>query len=403
MRGGLLIAKRNALMADTDSYRMLAANVTQCGVYGYEVTDRATGQTSVRPTAFRPPLYPLLLACVGAGTGTDPYGVVVLHLVIGVATVALVYLLSQQWRLGGGSLFAAVLVACDPILLNQSTLVMTETLATFLAVVAMMSLSRLTDKPTAGPAAVAGGVLALASLCRPTFLPWLALTVVILVFAPSLRQSRWKPVIALVLGAAAVLSPWVVRNYVVLGRPIIATTHGGYTLLLGNNDDFYEFLRTSNWGNVWDSRELDQQYNHIKGQYDHDESRADRWAYGRALSCIRNDPGMFAYACAVRVGRLWGLMPHQIQHSETTITCLMRCAVGLWYVGVFVLGAIGMWSLGKGFWRYPWVWGVLLCLAFTAMHTVYWSNLRMRAPLMPFVCMAAAVGATWLVRKRLKS
>ncbi len=403
VRGGLLVAKRNALTADTDSYRMLAANVAECGIYGYEVTDPATGQVSVRPTAFRPPIYPLLLACVGEGTETGLYGVMILHWVLGVATVALVYLLSQQWRLGGWGVLAAAFVAFDPILLNQSTLVMTETLATFLAVVALMSLSRLSDKPSVGSAAVVGGVLALASLCRPTFLPWLALAAVILVLASGIRQSRWKLGIALLLGAAAVLSPWIVRNYVVIGRPIIATTHGGYTLRLGNNEGFYEFLRTSDWGDVWDSRELDEQYNHIKEQFGHDEVQADRWAYRRALSCIRNDTGMFAYACTVRVGRLWGLMPHQIEHSESTVTCLMRCAVGLWYISVFALGVIGMCSLGKRLWRLPWVWGVLLCLAFTAMHAVYWSNLRMRAPLMPVVCMAAAAGAKWLTRKRLES
>ena len=38
----------------------------------------------------------------------------------------------------------------------------------------------------------------------------------------------------------------------------------------------------------------------------------------------------------------------------------------------------------------PWIWGVLLCVAFTAVHTFYWTNLRMRAPLMPFVALVAA-------------
>ena len=40
--------------------------------------------------------------------------------------------------------------------------------------------------------------------------------------------------------------------------------------------------------------------------------------------------------------------------------------------------------------RSPWDWGVLLCLAFTAGHPLYWGNLRMRAPLMPFVALVAA-------------
>jgi hypothetical protein len=32
-------------------------------------------------------------------------------------------------------------------------------------------------------------------------------------------------------------------------------------------------------------------------------------------------------------------------------------------------------------------------LTFTAVHAVYWSDMRMRAPLMPFVALLAARGA----------
>jgi hypothetical protein len=39
------------------------------------------------------------------------------------------------------------------------------------------------------------------------------------------------------------------------------------------------------------------------------------------------------------------------------------------------------------------MWGILLALVFTAVHTFYWTNIRMRAPLMPAVAIAAAAGA----------
>ena len=46
-----------------------------------------------------------------------------------------------------------------------------------------------------------------------------------------------------------------------------------------------------------------------------------------------------------------------------------------------------------------WLWGLLLVLAVTAVHAFYWTNLRMRAPLMPVVALAAALGAEWLVAR----
>ena len=42
------------------------------------------------------------------------------------------------------------------------------------------------------------------------------------------------------------------------------------------------------------------------------------------------------------------------------------------------------------------IWGLLLCFTFTAVHALYWSNMRMRAPLMPFICLMAASGIAWI-------
>jgi hypothetical protein len=186
----------------------------------------------------------------------------------------------------------------------------------------------------------------------------------------------------------------------VFHRPIIATTHGGYTLMLGNNDGFYDFLQQGEWGEVWDSRELDKRYNQVKQQVDNDEGEADRWAYRQAVACIQRRSGMFTYACVVRVGRLWRLAPHQIDSNESAARRLARYAVGLWYAFVFLFAAIAAVSLRWRLLQSPWVWGLLLCLSFTAVHTVYWSNLRMRAPLMPVVCMAAALGAKRIAAAR---
>ena len=45
------------------------------------------------------------------------------------------------------------------------------------------------------------------------------------------------------------------RQLSAVGRPIVTTTHGGYTLLLANNPYFYQHLRREPWGSVWDARE----------------------------------------------------------------------------------------------------------------------------------------------------
>ena len=107
-----------------------------------------------------------------------------------------------------GALLAAALVTIDPILINQSLQVMTETLATFLA--RCDALGRHAHAPEQRAAArgrsLAGALLGLCVLCRPTFLVWFVRVVV------RCRSGRWDRggmrcgrSSALAVGAAAVI------------------------------------------------------------------------------------------------------------------------------------------------------------------------------------------------------
>ncbi len=412
IRGGFLAATPHALDSDPDGYRHLAENVAERGVFGY-------GDS---PTAYRPPLYPLVLAPLVSMPYTTT-AIATLHVLLGVATVGLLYRLAGRWGLRSFSAVAAVLVVVDPLLLMQSTLVMSETLAALLVVVALLALTGAAQRPTAVRAALAGGAVALASLCRPTFLPWLALCAVVLPWFAETWNKRLRNFTIYLVAAAAVLAPWITRNYIHFGRPVAGTTHGGYTLLLANNPWFYDYLRSGEWGSVWAADELDQWWmTKASRATPAKELQADRRAYEKAWETIRRQPGMFLYACLVRVGRLWSPLPHRVDPQEQLSEQVSRYTVGLWYGVELVLALVGVVAVIRQgcpprlqlcrpsapgshrspSWRRTWMWGILLAIVFTAVHSVYWSNLRMRAPLMPLVAMAAVLGGDRL-RARFKA
>jgi 4-amino-4-deoxy-L-arabinose transferase-like glycosyltransferase len=389
VRGVVVALAPDSLDNDPDGYRYLAENLLHRGIFGY-------GQVS---SAYRPPLYPLLLTpCVALG----PLAVVamaVLHVALGVATVWLVYRLGRRWGLGGYALAAAALVACDPILLMQSTQVMTETPATFLAAVSLLLLTSASERPSTWRAMLAGGCLALTALCRATFLPFMILAALALPMFAQGSRERLRVFGSFAAAAALVLSPWAMRNQIHFGRPIVATTHGGYTLLLGNNPSFYQYLRTGAWGTVWDADEFNRTWRaQATRTRPADEIRNDRLAYAQAWQTIRQEPGTFVYSCAVRAGRLWAPLPHRVDPSEAPAKQCLRYLVGLWYLVELALAVIGLVALSRGArqgetWRATWLWGILLAACFTAIHALYWSNVRMRAPLMPVVALAASAGA----------
>jgi len=405
-------ATSDSLTADPDGYRRLAENLRQHGVFG-------NGHV---PTAFRPPLYPWLLAAVATHGSVSMAAAALTHVLLGTATVMLTHALGSEWGLGRWALLAGGLVAVDPILLNQSTLIMTETLATFLATATLLALARMRAPPRLWIAALAGGLAGLAALCRPTFLPWLALVAVVLVWQRHDAGARWRQAAAFCLAASLMLSPWVVRNWLVFGVPKVSTTHGGYTVLLGNNPGFYRYLRAHVRGTVWDATELAQLWELRGASYTPDDElwnwppKADRdwtwsqnnvvrteleddaFAYALARRYIREEPLMFARACVFRIGSLWQLTPHATSETESTLRRWLRWLVGAWYAALFLLAAVGAFRETKRLFRPPMVWGLLLCLTFTATHAIYWSNMRMRAPLMPCICLLAAAGAAGFCR-----
>lgn len=395
VRAGVLFAWHDRLQQDPDAYRLFAATLIETGTYapGY------TPGTPPEPSAHRPPLYPLLLAlCLRSPAGFVP-SVAVLHWALGIATVALVLELARRTPKLSPAL-AGGFVAFDPILLNQSALVMTETLAAWFAALALLLLTAVHRQPSVLRSIPAGAVLGLAALCRPPFLILFAAAgLTLLLLIPAERRLRVG--VTFFLAGLLVLAPWMVRNQRQFGKPIATTTHGGYTLHLANNPAFYDYLRHGAWGTIWQlpsgeepghylTELLREQHRLPAADAPQHELAIDRAHYESAKELIRQEPATFLYASLVRVGRLWQLAPHRITPDEGIFSQSLRYATGVWYAAEFLLALAGLWLVRRNLLDYPWVWGLLLVASLMLLHTIYWTNMRMRAPLMPAVALAAA-------------
>jgi hypothetical protein len=187
---------------------------------------------------------------------------------------------------------------------------------------------------------------------------------------------------------------WAMRNARQMGSLIATTTHGGYTLWLANNHEYYDFLASAAWDDVWDSRDFDQQRLHAAGIVNFDERAVDRQEYAKARETMRQRPGMFVRSCVARLAEFWNPLPHATPDRKSAAHTAARLLVAAWYIGLYVLVGRGVWWLGRSVWRVPWCWGWSLVLVFSLVHTVYWTNLRMRAPVIPVLALLAARGAS---------
>ena len=190
-----------------------------------------------------------------------------------------------------------------------------------------------------------------------------------------------------------VVSPWLIRNIAVFGKPIFTTTHGGYTLLLGNNPVFYREVVEKPWGTVWEynslsvwQQSLDKEVGSISSNI-MDEPARDRWMYRRAISNIQDDPVMFLRACWLRFRRFWNVAPLQADGQNTP--SWLAWGVGIFYSAELLAMIIALVRFRRdvddGLLAL-----LLLILAFTIIHLFFWSNARMRAPLIPAIAVLAA-------------
>lgn len=337
------------------------------------------------PTAYRPPLYPLLLAPLVTLPGHLPVvGIAAFHVVLGAATVGLAALTARRWGLGEPrSLAAALIVAVDPVLLWQCRFVMTETLTAFLLAAALAALTL----PQRRGLILGGVVFGLAGLTRPSMLPGAGLTILAAIAAKPFGTRRLTDGLVMALSLLAVLAPWALRNAAVLGVPVLTTTHGGYTLALANNEVYYRDVLNGPQGRVWTGHDQWLWWDSVnRDTSGMSEPEADRFLRRRVVRLALAQPGHFLNASVHRLARFWSVSPAVAVYSPAA-----RLATTLWTVPLWAALVLGVFR--RSLWRWPRIAAPLAIFGLTAVHSLYWTDLRMRAPIVPAIALVAA-GAT---------
>ncbi len=358
-----------------------------------------------RPTAYRPPLYPLLLApLIGPSEpGPRPDGlpwtttrlnawIASLHLLLGAGAAWMTAVAARRFGLSDGRvLLAGLIVALDPVLVIQSRAIMTETLAASLIAWSIAAAAR----GGLSGAVETGVVLGLAALCRPSTLAGSLFCVAFAAYAgPGGGRERLARASLIVAMIALTLAPWAVRNRLALGEFVWTTTHGGYTLALANNPDYYRDVLDGPPGAVWDAgRQRSWAERIAKETAGLPEPDADRLLARSGWLMLWDEPRDFLRASLARLGRLWAVQP-----SAAVYGWRVRWLSAAWSIPLFTLAIVGL-SRQKA-WRHPESIIPAFLIGISCVHSVYWSDMRMRAPVVPAFALAAA-GMSMGTKKKL--
>lgn len=263
-----------------------------------------------------------------------------------------------------------------------------------------------------------GASFALTTLSRPIFLAYLPFLVAAIVYATQAALPR-KIVMGTTLVVATVLGilPWTIRNYLVLGRPVLVSTGFGTKLWQGNNEGAVgdaDDRELSFRQDVWHERiaaypeperstiearyrEAAQRIDALKVASGDDYTATDAVLGPLAWEHIRTHPLRTIELFVRKLGTLF------LPFSKTLVTNEHTTSVNQWiaalaYVPVLLLAVAGLW-LSAG--RHPGLWILYgLLVSVTAAYGVLTACTRFRLPLDPYLVVFAAATLVELWSRR---
>jgi 4-amino-4-deoxy-L-arabinose transferase-like glycosyltransferase len=275
-----------------------------------------------------------------------------------------------------GLLAAAILAIYPPYILMNSAL-LTETMFTLFALWFFIRLLRAVESHQWRDFVIAGLVLGLATYARPTIA---LLPIAVGVYLWFRRDYRFKKAFlvgtVLVAMLFAVLSPWIIRNYVDFHRFIPLTKASGNPFLTGtylNHDvwangpdtEFHDYPK--GWKKVpgdqlaTDDLLMSIGKERLKSEFQRDPWTMVKWyTYGKFKAYW---DGTFDWADL--------LLPWKAALQNIHRVLLAVSLIGL------------LWALWR---REAYVWMMVLWFCyFTSLHMVYVTSPRYASPLLPFV------------------
>jgi len=393
---------------DVDRWLEIARNLVNGK--GYSLTTYGASDEP-RPTAVRGPTVVYFFVALLWFFGDHPWLIVIAQWLVEVGTCAILFFIGielfQDRRVAfTACLFFAFYVPGMIFTFRAwSEPVFTLVLAGF-----TLSLLRALRHPSVWRYALCGALLGLAVMARPVMQFYPLVILPILVWA---TERHWTTVLSrfavFVVAFAIVLSPWVVRNYLVFDAFIPGSLWSGRPFYEGNfvlDRPDYLRHRGSEEGNLAFQKVLEARLgpapdSHDAGSYARikgiSELEIDRIASQESVKLVQTFPGRYAILSTVRLFRFW------FHHRLVTFVIIggkLPKAASIAVVNLALLGLAGaalMWFRG------PWLHLAVPLIVLIAYNSAVYGATnavgRYSVPIMPYIMLFAAHTVVQLLAK----
>ena len=325
--------------------------------------------------------YPLfILYPVFQILGENLFAARIFNALLGAVAVLLCYVVAKEAGAGkSGRLLAALAWAVYlpasvyPVYLAKENLLIPIMLFAFMFVL------RLQKRPNARSAVCCGILFGLLALVGNAALSLGGALVLGLTIAPAPLKRRFMLFVTVVVCAMVVAAPWMVRNFHVLGSPVL-NTNGGFNLYTGNNPSatgMFVSISDTPRGETW------------QGLRKQGEVRASEVLRRDAIDWIAGNPLAFVDLALKKAVYFWTPPLHQGRGQQSSIEKIARM---IWVVQFFImaLGALATLLIQQLRTReIALLWTAVA--GYTAVHMLFYVIFRYRIPIMPFLCIMAGL------------
>jgi tetratricopeptide (TPR) repeat protein len=349
---------------------------------------------------YQAPLYPYVLGVIYAVTGPDPGAARLVQAVLGAASAAMLVVAAGRLVSPRAGLVAGLMLAVYAPAIFLDGLLQKSTLDVFFVSTALAVIAMLIARPHGGrtwlPLGLVAGALAL------TRENALVLVVVLGFWAWSKRDGATptgrRALMTYTLGAALVLAPVVVRNYIVSGELYLTTSQFGPNFYIGNHagaDGSYTSLRFGRGSPEFERADATELAERAAGRTLTPGEVSSYWTT-RALDFIRADPDAWLALMGRKVALLVNAteaIDTEAQESHAEWSWPLRLLGPVTHFGVLVpIALLGVWATWPDR-RRLWVL-YAMALAFSLSTVAFYVFARYRYPLVPILIVFAAAALT---------
>ena len=349
---------------------------------GLTIAHTHTYEVHGHPTAYRPIGFPAVLALVYSIQESIFLAQIVQSILISITGICIALLIYAANSSRVLSIIGMIIWFILPLTFVQTSVLLSEPLSIAAMLSAIVLQSQKKDKILL---LICSGICwGIAVLSRPSFLlPAFVITAFIAIHNATIKESC-KRFLITISSLSIVVSPWIIRNAIVMGKPMLST-NGGINLLIGNNPQANGSYKAIDALSKFD----------MMSETDADAKAMDEvknYIYNNPLQALLRIPKKIAYLFASDTYlALQSFAKPSLQYRESVRS------LSFWNLSLFIIpGALimllGLYYLPLASHYEIGTIAIITMIVWCIVHAIYFGSPRYHEPLIPFMIISFILG-----------